>query len=198
MFELHPILSSMFTFSFVHAGDHVPVERLLPEEDAATSSSSISPSSEAEDNFWTSFIASSPVDKVGKLDNGSVPIEERILEPERDGTESAETASSEKPDSILKSSKPVKRNKWKPEEVKKLIRLRGELHSRFQVVKGRMALWEEIHTSLLAEGINRTPGQCKSLWTSLVQKYEVCSRILSLLITSSILNFSFFILHICY
>ncbi|KAL8140861.1 hypothetical protein V2J09_006882 [Rumex salicifolius] len=76
------------------------------------------------------------------------------------------------------SSKANKRNKnkWKPEEIKKFIRLRGELHGRFQVIKGRMALWQEISTSLLADGINRTPAQCKSLWTSLLQKYEESKR----------------------
>ena len=52
------------------------------------------------------------------------------------------------------SSKPVKRNKWKSEEVKKLINLRGELHCKFQVVKGRMALWEQISGSFLSDGIN--------------------------------------------
>ena len=81
----------------------------------------------------------------------------------------------ENENSRLKRSKSVKWNKWKPEEVKSLIKMRGELHSRFQVVRGRMALWEEISTNLMADGINRSPGQCKSLWTSLVQKYEVCS-----------------------
>lgn len=86
---------------------------------------------------------------------------------EKDGNES-----SEMPEPQPKS-KPVKRNKWKPEEVKKLIKIRRELHSRFQVVKGRMALWEEISRDLLADGFNRSPGQCKSLWSSLVQKYEV-------------------------
>lgn len=80
--------------------------------------------------------------------------------------------SSEMPEPQPKS-KPVKRNKWKPEEVEKLIKMRKELHSRFQVVKGRMALWEEISRDLLADGFNRSPGQCKSLWSSLVQKYEV-------------------------
>lgn len=75
-----------------------------------------------------------------------------------------------------KSLKSAKRNKWKPEEVKKLIQFRGELSSRFQVLKGRMALWEEISASLLACGINRSPGQCKSLWASLTQKYEVCFK----------------------
>ncbi|XP_056693028.1 ribonuclease J [Spinacia oleracea] len=63
-------------------------------------------------------------------------------------------------------------NKWKPEEVKKLIMLHGDLHERFQVVRRCMALWEEISSSLVADGFNRTPGQCKSLWASLVQKYE--------------------------
>ncbi|KAK9278411.1 hypothetical protein L1049_027976 [Liquidambar formosana] len=113
-----------------------------------------------------------PVDKLVKDSNGLVPREEYKLEPEKAGTESSEDDSVELPNSQPKSSKSGKRNKWKPEEVKKLIRMRRELHSRFQVTKGRMALWEEISTNLLAEGINRTPGQCKSLWASLNQKYE--------------------------
>lgn len=69
----------------------------------------------------------------------------------------------------------MKRKKWKPEEVKKLIKLRGELHGRFQVVKGRMVLWKEVSTHLMKEGINRSPGECKSLWASLLQKYKVSS-----------------------
>ncbi|KAK6795016.1 hypothetical protein RDI58_008469 [Solanum bulbocastanum] len=76
------------------------------------------------------------------------------------------------PQSMMKSSKPLKRNRWKHDEIKKLITLRGELHSKFQVVRGRMALWEEISSNLLSIGVDRSPGQCKSLWASLVQKYE--------------------------
>lgn len=87
---------------------------------------------------------------------------------EKDGNRSSEL-----PKPQGKSSKPVKRNKWKPEEIKKLIRMRSELHGRFQVGKGRMALWEEISRDLLADGIDRSPGQCKSLWSSLVQKHKV-------------------------
>lgn len=82
----------------------------------------------------------------------------------------------------------VKRNKWKPEEVKKLIDMRGELNERFQVVKGRMVLWEEISQKLLADGVNRSPGQCKSLWTSLIQKYEVCLIFFHLKISNLILS----------
>lgn len=91
-----------------------------------------------------------------------------------DEAKSEETSNSEP-----KLSKSVKRNKWKTEEVKKLIGMREELSERFQVVKGRMALWEEISQKLLADGISRSPGQCKSLWTSLVVKYEVCFLFLS-------------------
>lgn len=88
---------------------------------------------------------------------------------------SSDDNSSTVQNSQSKPSKRVKRNKWKPEEVKRLIKMRGDLHDRFHVVKGRMALWEEISENLIAEGFNRTPGQCKSLWASLVQKYEVWS-----------------------
>lgn len=106
------------------------------------------------------------VDSLQDDSNGAVTFEEC--------KEMANKASSE--DDSPKSSKSAKRNKWKPEEIKKLIQFRGELSSRFQVLKGRMALWEEISANLLACGINRSPGQCKSLWASLTQKYEVCSE----------------------
>ena len=101
-----------------------------------------------------------------KDNNGSIPSEERALKLEKnDSKESKETP---------KPSKAIKRNRWKPEEVSKLIQMRGELHSQFQVAKRRMALWEEVSRGLLADGINRSPGQCKSRWASLVQEYEVC------------------------
>jgi hypothetical protein len=93
----------------------------------------------------------------------------------KDDSEDIDEAKSEEMSNAEpQSSKSVKKNKWKAEEVKKLIDLRSDLRDRFKVVKGRMALWEEISQSLLADGISRSPGQCKSLWTSLVQKYEVC------------------------
>ncbi|KAL2515109.1 RNA-metabolising metallo-beta-lactamase family protein [Forsythia ovata] len=101
------------------------------------------------------------------------------LLPEQEQKEAAKTESSELDSSTPKSRlkpKTAKRNKWKSEEVKKLIELRGELHSRFQVLRGRMALWEEISSNLLSDGMTRSAGQCKSLWTSLVQKYEECKN----------------------
>lgn len=71
------------------------------------------------------------------------------------------------------SRKTSKRNKWKPEEIERLIIKRAELDDRFQTVKGRMILWEEVSSSLSDHGIIRTPAQCKSLWASLIQKHEV-------------------------
>ncbi|XP_050259335.1 ribonuclease J isoform X3 [Quercus robur] len=154
-------------------GEGNELERLLPKEDTIASSSSLAErpfsNSEDSDDFWKAFVtSSSPVDEVAKDNNGFVPRSKHVSMVEKDSVESAKDESSKLPN----SSKPVKRNKWKPEEVKKLIDLRGELHSKFQVVKGRMALWEQISGSLLSDGINRSPGQCKSLWTSLVLKYE--------------------------
>jgi hypothetical protein len=129
---------------------------------------------------------------VAKANNGFVSLSEHVSQVEKDGTESSKDESLKLQGSQSKSSKSIKRNKWKPEEVKKLIDLRGELHSRFQVVKGRMALWEEISGNLSSDGINRSPGQCKSLWASLVQKYEVCSCSFWLFETlDGILNFCY-------
>ncbi|XP_020576926.1 uncharacterized protein LOC110022373 [Phalaenopsis equestris] len=70
------------------------------------------------------------------------------------------------------SPKPGKRNKWKPEEITRLIKERGDLNSKFQTVRGRMALWENVSSIMSAHGIIRSSAQCKSLWASLVQKYE--------------------------
>lgn len=162
-----------------HAVDGFEFERELSKEEETSSSSSLaeghSSDSENQDDFRKSFIPPSPVNELVKSDEDLVPPWEHVKEIKEDGTISSDDDSLENQNSRSKGSRPVKRNKWKPEEVKSLIKMRGELHSRFQVVRGRMALWEEISTNLMADGINRSPGQCKSLWTSLVQKYEVCS-----------------------
>ncbi|XP_016651116.1 PREDICTED: ribonuclease J isoform X3 [Prunus mume] len=147
--------------------DGIEVEVLLPEEDSATSNSKsekLSSDSEKSDDFWNAIVRLSTVDK-SVVDKNGLAVQQEHLK--KDGPDSSE---------IPNPSKPVKRNKWKPEEVEKLIKMRGKLRSRFQVVKGRMALWEEISRNLLADGINRSPGQCKSLWASLVQKYEQESK----------------------
>ncbi|BBH03683.1 RNA-metabolising metallo-beta-lactamase family protein [Prunus dulcis] len=135
--------------------DGIEVEVLLPEEDSATSNSKsekLSSDSEKSDDFGMQSLVE---------DKNGLAVQQEHLK--KDGPDNSE---------IPNPSKPVKRNKWKPEEVEKLIKMRGKLRSRFQVVKGRMALWEEISRNLLVDGINRSPGQCKSLWASLVQKYE--------------------------
>ena len=147
----HVLLQLIILFSLLHLSgvsyflfftdDVINNDRLLSEEEIATSSDSTGSS----DDFWKAYTKSESVDESENGSKGS------------------------------KTNKPVKRNRWKPEEVKKLIKFRGELNSRFQVVKGRMALWEEISDKLSEEGSSRSPGQCKSLWASLVQKYEVRS-----------------------
>ncbi|KAG6746148.1 hypothetical protein POTOM_050662 [Populus tomentosa] len=162
-----------------HAVDGFEFERELSKEEETSSSPSIaeghSSDSENQDDFRKSFIPPSPVNELVRSDEDLVPPWEHVNEIKEDGTISSDDDSLENQNSRLKGSKPVKRNKWKPEEVKSLIKKRGELHSRFQVVRGRMALWEEISTNLMADGINHSPGQCKYLWTSLAKKYELIS-----------------------
>ncbi|KAL7191726.1 hypothetical protein ACSBR2_023750 [Camellia fascicularis] len=153
-------------------GHGIEDERLLSEEATTSGSKSeerLSLNPEDSDDFWKKYIVTAPIDQLVKDSNGFVPQEEhkQKLEKERKVDDSDEIAITQ-----LKSSKPVKQNKWKPDEVTKLINLRGQLHHRFQVVKRRMVLWEEISANLLADGIDRSPRQCKAQWTSLVQKYE--------------------------
>ncbi|WVZ09305.1 hypothetical protein V8G54_013835 [Vigna mungo] len=155
--------------------DRIDVGSILPIEDIAISSGVEDDLSDAEvsDDFFKPLVGSSPVEKSIKANNGYVPQMEKSS-PSKDGSseDTEECNSVNTSDSEPKSSKSAKRNKWKHDEVKKLIGMRGELNDRFQVVKGRMALWEEISQNLLSNGISRSPGQCKSLWTSLLQKYE--------------------------
>ncbi|XP_073270027.1 ribonuclease J isoform X2 [Primulina huaijiensis] len=143
---------------------------IVPHEDEMMSDSDLpvsAPSADESEDFWKSFLTSSVLNQ--SKGNGD-------LLPEEEQKEKAQQKSikldSGLPNSSLRTTTTTKRNKWKPEEVKKIIKFRGELHSRFQVLRGRMALWEEISSNLLSDGFTRSPGQCKSLWASLVQKYE--------------------------
>ncbi|XP_058070813.1 ribonuclease J-like isoform X2 [Magnolia sinica] len=145
-------------------GKDVEFERLLSEEnikipDLATPSSSTLTESA---DFWEF----SGVPEFAKGENGSV------LKEHEKSTENANESSKKSLKSQPAASKLAKRNKWKPEEIKRLIEMRGEMDSKFQTVKARMVLWEEISATMMEHGIKRTPGQCKSLWASLVQKYE--------------------------
>ena len=126
------------------------------------------------DDFESDIFSSSlSVDQLAEGRSNSFAVQDKTDDKkEVDGDGTVETR--EVFDDPSKSTK-RNRNKWKPEEIIKLIRLRGESNGRFQVAKGRMALWQEISTTLSADGFNRTAAQCKSLWASLVQKYEVCS-----------------------
>ncbi|KAE8652383.1 ribonuclease J isoform X2 [Cucumis sativus] len=158
-------------------GYHLESERLLPEEDYDTTNLNLTETqsidNEGLEDFWKPFITpSSPANELAMDNEGSVQHSESTLEISNEREEVSDDKSLKTSNSDVNSSKPVKRNKWKPEEIKKLIKLRGELHDRFQVARGRMALWEEISNGMSADGINRSPGQCKSLWASLVQKFE--------------------------
>lgn len=149
----------------------IDVERLIPEDEIVLNSKLDKRSSfngTESDPFWKSFIGSAPVNQSKEDENGLLLNEELAETPENSTIEMQVGM----PNSKLKSSKSVKKNKWKPEEIKTLIKMRGKLRSRFKVLKGRMALWEEISSNMTAVGIYRSPGQCKSLWASLVQKYE--------------------------
>uniref|UniRef100_A0A0E0K0T0 Myb-like domain-containing protein n=1 Tax=Oryza punctata TaxID=4537 RepID=A0A0E0K0T0_ORYPU len=116
------------------------------------------------EHFWDSFKSPTAV-KIARIVNGSAQgSKPKIGKISIVGKDSSDPSSAP-----VKSSK---KNKWKPEEIKSLIQMRGEMNEKFQSVKGRMVLWEEISSSMLSQGISRTPAQCKSLWTSLVQKYE--------------------------
>jgi hypothetical protein len=161
----------VLTLSLLCYSESFPdVTRTTPD-DATTSSNGESFFSsdlhkpKALDQFWESFKSPTAV-KIARIVNasaqGNKPKLGKISIVDKDSNTSAPAP-----------AKLSRKNKWKPEEIKSLIQLRGEMNEKFQSVKGRMVLWEEISGNMLEQGITRTPAQCKSLWTSLVQKYEV-------------------------
>lgn len=68
---------------------------------------------------------------------------------------------------------PKRRSKnWKRAEVLQLIKLRGEMDSRFVKSTRRAALWEELAELLAAQGIKRDGKQCREKWDKLMAEYK--------------------------
>lgn len=68
---------------------------------------------------------------------------------------------------------PKRRSKnWKRAEVLQLIKLRGEMDSRFAHSTRRAALWDELAERLLGQGIKRDGKQCREKWDKLVAEYK--------------------------
>ncbi|XP_057866644.2 ribonuclease J isoform X1 [Cryptomeria japonica] len=65
-----------------------------------------------------------------------------------------------------------KRSRWKKSETEKLIELCKQMEGQFRTSRTKKAVWEKISATLLEYGIERTPDQCKSCWSSLVKKYK--------------------------
>lgn len=86
-----------------------------------------------------------------------------------DGVSQVPTETLDTESSVISPAK--KHRKWKKHETLKLIEMRGNMENQFKTEKEKV-LWEEISASLLGHGIDRGPDQCKSLWVSLVTKYE--------------------------
>lgn len=144
--------------------------RPIPETDSiATLDQAVSSVESTDSETLTESFEGPSASQLLKVDNASV-LEEHLNLSENGNAYSSESIKST--ESKAMSRKSAKGNKWKPEEIKRLIKKRAELDERFQAVKGRMILWEEVSASLMVHGIERTPAQCKCLWASLVQKYE--------------------------
>ncbi|CAL9043194.1 unnamed protein product [Musa banksii] len=150
-------------------GESFDADQTMPE--VATKNSDhdelSSHASQEPDDIVELVKASSSVQQITASDCG---LEENM------GVDKNGTPGRKGPNRLLNAKKSAKRNKWKPEEVQRLIILRAGLDSKFRSAKARMVLWEEISTDMLNDGINRSPAQCKSLWASLVQKYEESRR----------------------
>eukprot|EP00249_Psilotum_nudum_P021863 c28284_g2_i1 orf=942-2378(+) len=68
---------------------------------------------------------------------------------------------------------PKKRSKnWKRGEVLQLIKLRGEMESRFAKSTRRAALWDEIAESLGDQGVTRDGKQCREKWDKLMSEFK--------------------------
>lgn len=68
---------------------------------------------------------------------------------------------------------PMKRSKnWKRAEVLQLIKLRGEMESKFSKSTRRAALWDEVAEVLGTQGIKRDGKQCREKWDKLMSEHK--------------------------
>lgn len=65
----------------------------------------------------------------------------------------------------------TKRQRWKTPEIWVLFQVRSRMEQQFEATRQKKALWEVVATSLAEQGVNRTPDQCKYMWTSLLKKH---------------------------
>eukprot|EP00252_Welwitschia_mirabilis_P016134 TRINITY_DN35652_c0_g1_i1.p1 TRINITY_DN35652_c0_g1~~TRINITY_DN35652_c0_g1_i1.p1 ORF type:complete len:389 (-),score=34.22 TRINITY_DN35652_c0_g1_i1:7-1173(-) len=72
-----------------------------------------------------------------------------------------------------KNGRRCKRSRnWKRGEVLRLIKLRGELDTKFVKWSRRSAVWDEVSELLCAEGILRDGKQCREKWDKLICEYR--------------------------
>lgn len=161
-----------------HAGDNSEVEESISDDASRSSRQDLSSPENPMKlvDFWESYKSPSAVE-IAKAANGSVSMDHSKSSKGKVNNSKEPTKLGPQP-----AGKSAKRNKWKPEEIKRLIKMRGDLDSKFRTTKARMVLWEEISDDMMSHGITRTPAQCKSLWASLIQKYEVYLHIMQFFI----------------
>ncbi|BBN03702.1 protein MpTRIHELIX12 [Marchantia polymorpha subsp. ruderalis] len=68
---------------------------------------------------------------------------------------------------------PKRRSKnWKSSEVLQLIKLRGDMETRFAKCTKRAGLWDELAEGLAALGVKRDGKQCREKWDKLTAEYK--------------------------
>ncbi|KAJ7570204.1 hypothetical protein O6H91_01G110300 [Diphasiastrum complanatum] len=77
------------------------------------------------------------------------------------------------PSSPDRPQAPKKRSEnWNCSEVLQMIKIRGQIQSRFSSSTRRMGLWEEVAELLVADGVRRDAKQCKEKWDKLMAAYK--------------------------
>ncbi|GLJ55523.1 hypothetical protein SUGI_1192220 [Cryptomeria japonica] len=106
------------------------------------------------------------------LDNAMIVLIQKLLDDK--GLPLSSSASCGIPSALERQCQgPKKRSKnWKRGEVLHLIKLRGEMESRFAVSMKRAMLWEELAEALDSQGIKRDGKQCREKWDKLMAAYK--------------------------
>jgi hypothetical protein len=120
------------------------------------------------EHFWESFKSPIVVKIVNGSAQGNKPKLNKICKMCKDSNQPAPTP--------VKSSK---KNKWKHEEIKSLIRMRNKMNDKFQSVNGRLVPWEEILGTMYFIIIVKIKEVNSIvivllLFTTVVWSYDVC------------------------
>lgn len=106
------------------------------------------------------------------FNNAMLFLTQQLLGGRGSGAGVTSTSTSSESLSVEHGESKKRSRNWKRSEVLKLIKLRGEMDSKFATPSRRAALWEELSRVLGTQGVRREGKQCREKWDKLMAEFK--------------------------